>query len=271
MRVFCSSRLYVFGKPASRSRIFEIRWLFSANMDDGSASVFCFTPLRVPVSKLAPLAACPPSHAPLSESVCSAPPLPQGPCPVCPRLEQEFEASRQAVYWKDMHGRALQREAQLKVENERLQAPLRLCEQQLVGRKTETSAATAPAASDASYADSPPRQPRGQQRGQPSPKLRDYSHLPDVVEDKVLPSVRCCCSRCGPASVGLPRSVFPLADGTCLAASYLDVSGLSPGLRDFRAWFAARPLVSGGLPADRFHPAAIDLDLPDRPRHLAWH
>ena len=127
-------------------------------MDDGSASVFCFTPLRVPVAELASLAACPPSHSPLSKSVCSAPPLPHGPCPVCPRLEQEFEASRQAAYWKAMHGRALQREAQLKVEIERLQALLRLREQQLFGRKTETSAATAPAASDASHADSPPRQ-----------------------------------------------------------------------------------------------------------------
>ena len=92
----------------------------------------------------------PPASSPVSSPppVCSAPPLPQGPCPVCPRLEQEFEAFRQAAYWKAMHGRALQREAQLKVENERLQALLRLREQQLFGRKTETSAATAPAASD---------------------------------------------------------------------------------------------------------------------------
>src|SRR5271166_5266584 len=112
-------------------------------MDDGSASVFCFTPLRGPVSELADRVACPPTHTLLSESVCSAPPLPQGPCPVCPRLEQEFEAFRQAAYWKAMHGRALQREAQLKIENERLQALLRLREQQLFGRKTETSAATA--------------------------------------------------------------------------------------------------------------------------------
>ena len=97
--------------------------------------MFCFTPLRVPVSELAPVAACPPSHSPSSESVCSAPPLPLGPCPVCPRLEQEFEAFRQAAYWKAMHGRALQREAQLKVENERLQALLRLREQQLFGRR----------------------------------------------------------------------------------------------------------------------------------------
>ena len=178
-------------------------------MDDGSASVFCFTPLRVPVSELGRLTTgspMPPASSPVSSPppVCSAPPLPQGPCPVCPRLEQEFEAFRQAAYWKAMHGRALQREAQLKVENERLQALLRLREQQLFGRKTETSAATAPAASDAPHADSPPRQPRGQRRGGPSPKRRDHSHLPDVVEDKVLPPDQCRCSRCGQPFADFP-------------------------------------------------------------------
>ena len=76
---------------------------------------------------------------------------------------------RQAAYWKAMHRRALEREAQLQAEIQRLEALVRLREQQLFGRKTETSAATAPAASDASHADSPPRQPRGQQRGRPSP------------------------------------------------------------------------------------------------------
>ena len=161
-------------------------------MSDHSASVFCFTPLRVPVSELGRLTTGPPvpsasSPASSPPPVCSAPPLPQGPCLVCPRLEQEFEPWRQAAYWKAMHRRALEREAQLQAEIQRLEALVRLREQQLFGRKTETSAATAPAASDASHADSPPRQPRGQQRGRPSPKRRDYSHLPDVVEDKVLP------------------------------------------------------------------------------------
>src|SRR5208282_1221050 len=61
-----------------------------------------------------------------------------------------------------------------------------------------------------------------------------------------------------------------LAGGAWPAASRLDVSGLSPGLRDLSTWFAARRLVSGGKPGDRFHPAALDLDVPDRSRHLAW-
>ena len=68
---------------------------------------------------------------------------------------------------------------------------------------------------------------------------------------------------------GVPRSVSALAAGTEPAASRLDVSGLPPGLRDLRARLAVRRLVSAGQPADRFHPAALDLDVPDRPRHLA--
>ncbi len=58
----------LFGNAVSRPRVFEIRWLFSANMNDGSVSVFCFTRLRVPVSELGPPGACAPSHSPLSQS-----------------------------------------------------------------------------------------------------------------------------------------------------------------------------------------------------------
>ena len=173
-------------------------------MDDGSASVFCFTPLRVPVSELARLDACSPAPTSLSEAVCSAPPLPQGPCPVCPRLEQEFEAYRQAAYWKAMHARAVQREAQLQAENQRLQALLRLREQQLFGRKTVTAAATGPSTPDTSRAPTTPRRPRGQQSGKPGPKRRDYSHLPDVTEEKVLPLDQRCCAPCGQPFADFP-------------------------------------------------------------------
>src|SRR2546421_6826454 len=95
---------------------------------------------------------------------CSAPPLPDGPCPVCLRLAVEFEPWRQAGYWKAMHQRALQREALLRQENEHLRAQLRLREQQLFGRKTETAAATVPTPATSAPA---PRRPRGQQRGRP--------------------------------------------------------------------------------------------------------
>ena len=173
-------------------------------MDDGSASVFCFTPLRVPVLGLDRRAACPPSQPSPAAPVCSAPSLPEGPCPVCPRLDQDFEAFRQAAYWKAQHARALEREAQLKAEVQRLEAMVRLREQQLFGRKTETAAATAPAAPDAPCAHARPRRPRGQQVGRPGPKRRDYSHLPAVDDPQVLPPEMCRCSRCGQPFADFP-------------------------------------------------------------------
>ena len=113
--------------------------------------------------------------------LCSAPPLPDGPCPVCPRLAVEFEPWRQAGYWKALHQRALLRETALRHEIEQLRAQLRLREQQLFGRKTETSAATVPTPPSTPVApDAPPRRPRGQQRGKPGPQRRDHSRLPAV-------------------------------------------------------------------------------------------
>ena len=136
-----------------------------------------------------PLTAAPP------HGVCSAPLLPNGPCPVCPRLAVEFEPWRQASYWKAQHQRAVEREVLLRQENEQLRAQLRLREQQLFGKKTETSAATTPTATTTT--DASPRRPRGQQRGHKGPSRRDYSHLPAVPEDRTIPADECCCGRCG--------------------------------------------------------------------------
>src|SRR4051794_17048771 len=130
---------------------------------------------------------------------CSAPLIPQGPCPVCPRLAQEFEPWRQAAYYKAMLDRAVAREAQLKQEVATLQAQLRLREQQLFGRKAETSAT----ASGAARADRSPR-PRGQQRGKPGPKLRDYAHLPATEELVELPAGQQRCRSCGEPFVAFP-------------------------------------------------------------------
>ena len=173
-------------------------------MDDGSASIFCFTPTRVTVSELDRLRAAPPPPESSPGPVCSAPSIPHGPCPVCPRLEQEFEPWRQAAYWQSMHRRALEREAQLQAEVDRLQALLRLREQQLFGRKTEAGAATEPTVPPANPDAPPPRRNRGQQRGRTGPKRRDYSHLPAVVEDHELPPEQCRCSRCGQPFADFP-------------------------------------------------------------------
>src|SRR5512144_2034209 len=148
-------------------------------------------------------AAPPPTSWPDAAAVllpaCSAPPLPQGPCPVCPRLAQEFEPWRQAAYYKAMLDRAVAREAQLQQEIATLQAQLRLREQQLFGRKTDSTAtADGPARSDRT-----PR-PRGQQRGKPGPQRRDYSHLPAVEQFLELPAEQRCCERCGQPFASFP-------------------------------------------------------------------
>lgn len=127
---------------------------------------------------------------------CSAPPLPTGPCPVCPRLDQDFEPWRQAGYWKAQHQRAVQREAQLQQRIAELEAKLLLREQQLFGTKTETAASTFPAPAPTN-ADPAPQRPRGQQRGRPGPHRRDHSHLPVVLEERAIPGEQCYCRDCG--------------------------------------------------------------------------
>lgn len=127
---------------------------------------------------------------------CSAPPLPDGPCPVCPRLAQEFEPWRQAAYWQAMHRRAVQREQLLQQRIQELEARVRLREQQLFGRTTETASAVAPSLHQ-TPADAPTPRRRGQQPGQRGPRRRDHSHLPAVVEEHELPEENCRCRNCG--------------------------------------------------------------------------
>src|SRR5437764_12511145 len=115
----------------------------------------------LPGSPCLNMAALPLTAAPLPLA-CSAPALPDGPCLVCPRLAQEFEPGRQASYWKAMHDRARQREAGLKQRIAELEARVRLREQQLFGRKTETSAATTPNSTPI-LGTALPRRRRGQQ------------------------------------------------------------------------------------------------------------
>jgi len=169
--------------------------------DELSASVFCVTPRRVPVATL--WDGVPPET--VGQPTCSAPPIPVRPCPVCPRLDQEFEPWRQAAYWKSMHQRATAREQLLQQEIQQLQARVRFLEQQCFGRKSEATAAapTAPA-SVQQPATAPPRS-RGQQPDRPAPKRRSYDHLPTVEEPRVLPEAQQQCPQCGQPLVSFPR------------------------------------------------------------------
>jgi transposase len=132
---------------------------------------------------------------PAAASACSAPPLPEGPCPVCPRLAAEFAPYRLAAYWRSMHERARAREDDLKAEVEALRALLLLREQQLFGKKSEAS--SGPSEASAPAPPPAPKRPRGQQPGKPGPKRRDHSRLPVVEEVRDLPEGERACKGCG--------------------------------------------------------------------------
>src|SRR3954454_25160019 len=203
-------------------------------MDDGSASIFCFTPLRVPISELDRLGAAPPSPESSLGPVCSAPAIPQGPSPVGPSdsssdlialvqdvrrevgelrarvhgLEREnLELRQQVGYWKSRHRDALGRVAALEQKVERLEGEKRQLHADLFGGRSEAR----PGIDRSNDLDDPqddsqtPKRNRGQQPGNPGPKRRDYSHLDgreDFVELAPEQSVCPCC--------GLP--LLPLSD-----------------------------------------------------------
>jgi transposase len=195
-------------------------------MDDGSASIFCFTPLRVTVSELDRLrAASPPPESSLG-LFGSAPAIPQGPSPACPnaslseplaliedlrrgfdelrarvhRLEREnLELRQQAGYWKSRHRDALDRVTALEQEVQQLEGQKRQLQADLFGRRSEARSGNDRTNDlDDPQADSQKtRRGRGQQPGNPGPKRRDYSHLSVREESVELPSEQCVCPCCG--------------------------------------------------------------------------
>lgn len=132
---------------------------------------------------------------------CSATPLPEGPCLLCPRLAEECDSWRQAGSCKSMHQRAVQREALLKQRVAEREAQRRRREQQLFG--TPSAAGAGP--SEAAPAARPtPNKPRGPQPGTPGPSRRDHAHLPAVEALLDLPAEEPGCS-----CWGLPFHPFP--------------------------------------------------------------
>jgi transposase len=203
-------------------------------MDDGSASIFCFTPLRVPVSELDRLRAASPSPESSHGPACSAPALPQGPCPVGPsdsptalmalvedlcrqvsllhakvdRLERDnLELRQQAGYWKSRHRDALVRVSALEQKVEQLEGERRQLQADLFGRRSEVQPGTDRSndLEDSQDDSQRPKRGRGQQPGNPGPKRRDYSHLPAREITIELAPERSVCPCCG-----LP--LLPLSD-----------------------------------------------------------
>jgi transposase len=108
---------------------------------------------------------------------------------------------------------AKQREATKNARIAELEAEVRMLKQRLYGSKSELrhgadqpktlpqdplaeDAAPAEAATPCATAAKPQRK-RGQQKGNPIPKRRDYSHLPVLCEERILPDEEARCSCCG--------------------------------------------------------------------------
>ncbi len=195
-------------------------------MDDGSASIFCFTPLRVTISEWDRLRAAPLSPESSLGPVGSAPAIPQGPSPVCPSdsssdlialvqdvrrevgelraqvhcLEREnLELRQQVGYWKSRHRDALARVTALEQKVEQLEGEKRQLQADLFGRRSETQARNDRSndLDDPEDESHKPERKRGQQLKNPGPKRRDYSHLPAREKFVELPSEQCVCPRCG--------------------------------------------------------------------------
>jgi transposase len=112
---------------------------------------------------------------------------------------ENAELRRQVGYWKAQHERAVKRAEQLQVEIEQLRGENRKLQDQLFGRKSESSSRDRSnhlEGEDEEQASSPPRK-RGQRKDQPGPSRRDYSHLPVVEEPPLeLPPDQRVCPQC---------------------------------------------------------------------------
>jgi transposase len=95
-----------------------------------------------------------------------------------------------------MHRRAVERETQLKQRLAELEAKLRLREQQLFGRKTETSSSPQQPLTSSLTTPTIERRRRGQQAGRPGHGRRNYGHLPAEDEFAELTGSDGCCPRC---------------------------------------------------------------------------
>jgi transposase len=125
------------------------------------------------------------------------------------------QARQQANYYRALFRAAKQREVTKDARIAELEAENRILKQRLYGSKSELrhgadqpktpppqdplaeDAAAAEAATPGSAVVAKPRRKRGQQKGNPIPKRRDYSHLPVLTEERTLSEDQARCSCCG--------------------------------------------------------------------------
>jgi transposase len=135
--------------------------------------------------------------------------------------QQVIDLRCQAKYWQAQHQRAVQREADLKQEQQHLQAEIRELKRRLFGRKSETTNSADPKSQAAPPGDQPGDQPdgpagqrrrRGQQAGANGHGRRRHDHLPAEDEFCSLPEHERCCQYCHEPFTQIPGT----ADGDIL-------------------------------------------------------
>ena len=110
---------------------------------------------------------------------------------------ENLELRQQAGYWKAMHAQACRRIAELEQEVEQLRGENRKLQAHAFGRKSEKQSRSDRSNQLDDPGETKPQRPRGQQRGRPGPKRRDYSHLPVREATSELPEGERVCSDCG--------------------------------------------------------------------------
>lgn len=109
--------------------------------------------------------------------------------------QQHIQLKRDISFWKNLHERAIAREAELKQQLENAEARIRDLTQRLYGKHTEKSSSPSEAQAD----EQKPKLPRGQVRGRKGHGRTDRPHLPVIDELHVLPPDKQACQYCNKA------------------------------------------------------------------------
>lgn len=120
-------------------------------------------------------------------------------CVGCPWKLETLSLRRQQGYWQTRHGEAVRREQELVAENGALRAQVKQLQQRLYGQKSEKDN-RAEGRRESPESD----RGRGHAYGKPGHARRDYSHLPEVVQDYDLPEDQKRCARCGKPKIAFP-------------------------------------------------------------------
>ena len=123
-------------------------------------------------------------------------------------LRQQVRELRCEVgYWKSRHVDAVERNTMLKAELDEAKAEIRQLKAERFGKQSEKQSATDRSNDlDDPQQQSTPKKKRGQQPGRPSPRRRDYSHLPIRETQIDLPEDAKVCDHCGKPLADLGHS-----------------------------------------------------------------